>query len=145
MSSTTVRYKDAEFVANDTFIELWLLEVVRLIDQETPIEPWLKELRDEWHLQGTSGFGFGVCPALERFVTDDARRDTLVWLFQKALEAVGNRGTSISVEELQRSGAGGPGTFYTQELPTTAVIEVGQNFLNLLSAPPAKPPNHLPT
>src|SRR5438105_595651 len=100
MSATTVRFRGSEFVANDLPIEVWLLEVVRQIDNEKVVESWLKDLRDEWHLQATSGFGFGVSPALDDLVTTDARKDELVHFLLLALESLAKRSSMITPEEL---------------------------------------------
>jgi hypothetical protein len=133
MSSTTVCFRDREYEANDLGLELWELEVVHHIDREQVIDPWLKELRDEWHLQATAGFGFGPTPQLDRFVTTDIQRHMLVKLFVKALDSLAKRSDHYSAEELQRSGAGGPNTYYSEAFPTQSVIEVGQQCLYLLS------------
>src|SRR5262249_1363228 len=96
MSSTTIHYRDAEFVAKDTPIEVWMFEVSRQINSDAGIDPWLAELRDEWRLQATSGFGFGPSPALDKFLDTDDRRERLVGYFRKALTALSQRTSIIS-------------------------------------------------
>jgi len=133
MGSTTVSFHGAEFVANDTYIELWMLEVVRHIDKEKVIEEWLKDLRNEWHLQATSGFGFGVCPQLDNFLTTDMRNKKLLDLFRRSLDSLFSGSGTISAEELAQPGAGGPDAVYARSLPIQMVIEVGESFVRLLS------------
>lgn len=133
MSSSTVRFKGAEFSAYDLAIELWLLEVVRQIDGAETVEPWLRELRDEWYLQATAGFGFGVSPAPDRFVGTRDRSERLADLSHRSLAALAKRSGDFAPEEMNGSGVGGPGTVYSRPFPTAAVIEVGERFAALLS------------
>jgi hypothetical protein len=133
MSSTTIRYRDSEFVANDTPIEAWMYEVSCQIDADAGTDPWLDELREEWRLQATSGFEFGPCPALDKFLDTDDRRERLAGYFRKALTTLAQRGSVIPPEELSRSGIGGKEVIYTQGLPIQMVIDVGEQFLALIS------------
>ena len=133
MSSTTVRYKDAEFVANDLPIEVWMLEVVHQIDVDGGVDPWLHELREEWRLQATSGFGFGPSPALDGFVTTDNGRRQLAHYFRKALESLSKRHSIITPAELSQSKVGGLQSHYARGLPTRMVVEVGNQFLALIT------------
>jgi hypothetical protein len=132
MSSTTIKYRDAEFVANDLPIEVWMLEVAHQIDSSQS-DPWLLELKAEWHLQATSGFGFGPTPALDRFVTSEDRREQLATYFRKTLESLTKRKDIIPPDELDQSKIGGPDAYlFTSGLPTTMVIDVGNRFLSLI-------------
>lgn len=126
-----MRFHDAEFVANDLPIEVWLLEIVGQIDLVKSVETWLRELRDEWCLQATSGFG--ICPALDKFVTNEARKTRLTELFLASLEALSNGRKVIPSHELEKSGVGGPNSIYTRDLPAKVVIDVGKQFLSLFA------------
>ena len=132
MGSSTISFNKAEFEANDTYIALWLLEVIRQIDQENENENWLSKLRDEWFIQATEGFGFGVCPNLTDWLTTDVRRAQMVELCQRTLRSLETRRTAFSVEELEESGVGGNDVSYSKEIPTEPVAEVGRRFLALL-------------
>lgn len=133
MSSTTIRYRDAEFVANDLPIEVWMLEVAHQIEADGRVAPWLDELSGEWRLQATSGFGFGPSPALDGFLTTDERREQLAYYFRKALASLSKWNNSITPNELSQSGVGGQESFYTQALPTRMVLDVGNQLLSLIS------------
>jgi len=133
MSSTTIRYRDTEFVANDTPIELWLFEVSSQIDADAGIDPWLNELGEEWRLQATSGFEFGPSPALDKFLTTDSRRERLASYFRTALKTLSQRSSVIPPAELSRLGIGGKEAIYPRGLPTQMVTEVGEQFLALIS------------
>src|SRR4051794_9976248 len=103
MSSTTIRYRDSEFVANDLPIEVWMFEVACQLDADADIEPWLDDLKKEWRLQATSGFGFGPSPALDNFLGTNDRRERLASVFRKALKALSQRDGVITRDELSRS------------------------------------------
>jgi hypothetical protein len=134
MSSSTVSFRDAEFVANDLPIEVWLIEVVGQIDKQERPEAWLRELRDEWYLQATAGFGFGVCAQLDKFVTTDNRKERLLGIFASAMDALTSRGPVVPVDELYSSGVGGPSVTYLRPLPTETVFDVARQFVSLLTA-----------
>ncbi|VTS01070.1 hypothetical protein [Tuwongella immobilis] len=133
MIATTVRYRDAEFIAYDLVIEVWMLEVARQIDADAVLAPWPDEIRKEWRIQATSGFGFGPSPALDKFVDSQQRREQLACYFRKALQSLTQLGSVLSPAELARSGVGGNQAIYTRGLPTPLVIEVGEQFLALIS------------
>jgi hypothetical protein len=111
-----------------------MLEVVRQIAADNRADPWLDELKAEWHLQATSGFGFGPTPNLDYFLTTDYRKQQLAHYFRKTLEFLSKRCRGFTPDELDQSGVGGKGVIYSQELPTQMVIGVGREFLGLLTA-----------
>lgn len=131
MGSTTIRYRDSEFVANDLPIEVWLLEVVNNI--ESGVDPWLDSIKEEWHLQATSGFGFGPSPALDEFATSDDRRRVLAAYFLQTIEALSRRSEPYTSDELSHLKVGGGEAIYSTELSTQMVIDVGRQFLSLIS------------
>lgn len=131
MGSTAIRYRDAEFVANDLPIEVWLLEVVRHI--EAGADSWLNALKEDWQLQATAGFGFGPSPALDEFLDSDDRRRLLLSYCVKALEALSRRCGGYTPDELDHLRVGGDQVTYAEVLPTQAVIDVGKKFLALIS------------
>jgi hypothetical protein len=133
MSSTTVGYRGAEFVANDLPIEVWMLEVANRIAADANVDPWLNELKEEWTLQATSGFGFGPAPALDSFLNTADRRERLAHYFRRAIDSLSQRNSIITPDELRKANVGGDETFYTQELRTQMVIDIGNQFLALLS------------
>jgi hypothetical protein len=133
MSSSTIRYKGSEFVANDLPIEVWMFEVARQIDADASTNPWLDEIREEWRLQATSGFGFGPSPALDKYLDTDDQRERLASYFRKALQVLSQRGGTITPDELSQSEIGGEEAIYTRGLPAQMVVDVGEQFLALIS------------
>jgi hypothetical protein len=104
MSSTTVRYRDAEFVANDLPIEVWMFEVARHMDSDVGSDSWVDEMKEEWRLQATSGFGFGPSPTLDNYVDSDDRRERLAGYFRKALKSISLRLVFCTYGAGKRSG-----------------------------------------
>src|SRR5690349_8573410 len=100
MSSTFVRFRGQGFEANDSALEVWLALLVREIDKMGHLPDWVSEVRDEWHLQSTAGFGFGVMPRLDDFVISEERRNTILTLSRQALKKLESYGQIVSREEL---------------------------------------------
>lgn len=133
MGYAVVRFENKDFVANDIFIELWMLEVSNQIANNPEIDQWLLDLKSEWHLQATAGFGFGPEPALETFVTTNERRVRLIHYFRLTLKALYDRKKFYTPDELSLLGVGGPTVLYAGDIPTQGVIDAGTEFIALLS------------
>lgn len=132
MGSTTISFRGQKYEASDGTIEVWLHFLVVEIDKEPQVSPWLQEVRDEWQLQSTAGFGFGVIPDLDRFVTTEEQRETVRRLSECALEALEQQGLVMSKTALNALALGGEGSFYTANVPTEAFLRVGRHFVKLL-------------
>jgi hypothetical protein len=131
MGSTFVRFGDRGFEASDAQLEIWLLLLVAEIDRLPSPPPWLAEARQEWHLQATAGFGFGVMPGLDLVVTDTARREAVLDLSNKALARLRGHGEVMTKDQLnaltQESGGG-----FTEDLKTEVFTRVGEYWVKLL-------------
>ena len=134
MGSSTIRFRGEELEANDTLLEICLLEVVRWIEAAPGQEAWLREMCADWRLQATSGFGFGVVANMDEHLTTKVRQAVVVDMFRGATISLAERGPAIKVEELRRSGIGGEDAIYTRDIPTSAVLEVARSFLALLES-----------
>jgi hypothetical protein len=132
MGSTHIGFRDKGFEASDFAIEIWLALMVREIDALAQVPAWLREVRDEWHLQATTGFGFGVMPDLDRFVTDDTRRDLLIALGRLALARLADLGEVIPRDILNGFQTGGPGASFTGDADAAPFRRTGEYFLKLL-------------
>ena len=132
MGSTTVDFRGAAYEASDGTLEVWLHFLVVEIDQLPQLGPWLQEARDEWQLQATAGFGFGVVPDLDRFVATEAQRGTVLHLSGRALAALERQGPVVSKAALNALALGGEGSCYTADVPTEAFLRVGRYFVKLL-------------
>lgn len=131
MGSTTVDFRGAGYEASDSIIEVWLHFLVVEIDEEPQVSPWLQEVRDDWQILSIAGFNFGVMPDLDRFVTTEEQRETILRLSERALEALGQQGPVISKEALNALELGGDG-FFTADVPTELFLRVGRYFVKLL-------------
>ncbi len=96
MGSTTIEFRGPGYEASDGTLQVWLHFLVTEIDKRPHIDSWLKEVREEWELQSTAGFDFGVMPGLDRFVTDEDQRETILSLSERALHALQQKGEVIS-------------------------------------------------
>lgn len=132
MGSTFVEFRNRGFEASDATIEIWLLLLVDEIDKVTNPSDWLKGVREEWHLQATAGFGFGVMPDLDNVVTSTERRDVILGLSSKAMERLRGYGPIVHKDELNAIRNGGEVCFFTKDLPTEAFEKVGDYFVKLL-------------
>jgi hypothetical protein len=132
MGSTFVDFGGQGFEAGDPILEVWLLLLVDEIDKMDSAPAWLKALRAEWHVQATAGFGFGVMPGLETFLTSGARRDVVLDLSAKAMERLRTFGPMIAKDELNAILKGTEGTIFTGDVEVKLFRQVGEYFLKLL-------------
>ena len=132
MSSTFVSFHGQGFEANDSALEIWLAILVNEIRKLDQIPDWLREVRDEWHLQSTAGFGFGVMPRLDDFVTSEERRVSILKLAHQALDKLKGFGETVSREELNLLMTGGEGATFTQDVPSSELVRPARYFIKLL-------------
>jgi hypothetical protein len=132
MGSTSVTWKGRTFAATDAEVGIWLELLVKEIQAMNHAPAWLRDAADEWHLQATAGFGFGVTPGLDRVVTDDERRDIVLGISRRALEQLDTWSDPVSRDLLNDSGVGGPDTYYYADLPLDGFRRVGRSFIGLL-------------
>jgi len=129
MSSTFVRFRGKGFEANDSTLEIWLLLLVHEIDSWGVTSNWLKRTRDEWFLQATGDFGFGVMPGLDAVVANEEQREVIVELASRVLSRLRCYGETISVAELNQ--IRGDESF-TEPVPTILIMNLGEYFVKLL-------------
>ena len=132
MGRSFIQFRGRRFVTSDDAIRVFLALIVREIDTLHDVPAWLRETRDEWNLQVTEGFGFGVMPGLDRFVTDDDRRDTLVTLSRRALARVEAFGPIIPRDALDALNTGGEGVVFDCDVPAEIFAATGRDFVQLL-------------
>ena len=132
MGSTYVDFRGQGFEADDSALEVWLALLVREIDKMDQTPAWLRDIRDEWHLQATAGFGFGVMPGLDRFITDDERRDVILNLSATAILRLERYGAVIPQAELNALRTGGEGATFTRDVPAETFLRTGRYFIKLL-------------
>lgn len=132
MGSTYVDFHGQGFEASDATLEVWLQLLVDEIDQLQNPPQWLMEVRDEWHTQATAGFGFGVMPGLDQFVTGPEYRETIIDLSAEAMRRLHALGPTIAADQLNAIMRGGKGTIFTESVPSAVFEKVGDYFIKLL-------------
>jgi hypothetical protein len=105
--------------------------VVEAIDRMQDRPQWLDELRDNWHMQATGGFGVGIMPELDKHVTDD-RKDTILVLFRQALSEMERHGDMMTVDEQNSLKPSGPNAVFSEDLPMELFRKVGRRAVDLL-------------
>jgi hypothetical protein len=132
MGSTQIDYRGKGFQANDSEMEIWLALLVQEIDSTPTAPDWLREVREEWEIQARSGFGYGVMPQLDRFASDEPRREQLVALARRALVRLRALGDIIPRDTLNAFHTGGPDATFTQDASAAPFRRTGEYFLKLL-------------
>jgi hypothetical protein len=133
MSVESVAYRGQEFSANNTYLEIWLWQIVDVLNRRPHLPTWLEEVRSAWHLQATSGFGFGVCPELDRFLNTSEKAVLMQSVFDETLLVLNNRSDDFLPKELSASHVGGNDSAYAEPVARIEVIAVGKSFRKLLS------------
>jgi hypothetical protein len=132
MGSTTVEWKGRGFEAADASLSVWLELLVREIRAIEDAPAWLRDAADDWHLQATAGFGFGVEPALDRIVVDDERRHAIIEISERVLTSLDAWSDPVSADFLNELEVGGPDGFFPSDLPVEMFRRVGRYFVKLL-------------
>jgi hypothetical protein len=132
MGSTFVEFRGRGFEANDAQIEIWLLLLVDEIDSLVDRPAWLDEAREDWHLQATACFGFGVMPGLDSVVTSAERRDVVLALSSKAMTRLKSYGVLIEKDALNRLGRCDDKHYFTGDVQTELFVKMGDYFTRLV-------------
>jgi hypothetical protein len=132
MSSTYVDFQNRGFEANDATLEVWLALLVREIDQLDDVPDWLREVREEWHLQSTAGFDFGVMPGLDRYITDEDKRQAILKLARQALQRLERFGPVITRDQLNSLGTAREDSFFTADVASSEFTRPARYFIKLL-------------
>src|SRR5262245_36694404 len=133
MSSTFVDFGGKGFEAHDAVLEVWLALLVRQIDELGEAAGWLREARSEWHLQASAGFGFGVMPQLDRFLSDRQRRLAVLTLCRRAIAELEDYGEVIPRDVLNALQTGGAEATFTRDAPALIFLRTGRYFIKLLN------------
>jgi hypothetical protein len=132
MGSTFINYKGRGFEANDSAIEVLLKLLVEEIDKIGEAPGWMREMRDDWDLQATAGFGFGVMPGLDQFIIDDSRRTTVIDLARRTLSKLESWGDPVPRETLNSLHTGGEGASFGGDVPAGLFLRTARYFIKLL-------------
>ena len=133
MSTSFVHHQGHGFWASDGLLEMWLLAVVREIDQAPSAAAWLRQLRDEWYTVATMGLMGCIDPDLDAAITSAARRDELLAMMSAALLRLqGQGGPSLRQDLVVENWVGfGERNVTLQEFIDTTPEEGRRNLLRL--------------
>jgi hypothetical protein len=132
MGSTYVRFRNQGFEANDSTLEVWLALLADAVGDMPSVPAWLQEAREEWDIQATAQFGFGVMPGLDRFVTDDERRAIVTDLCRRALVRLEAMGDPIPAATLNGIRDWGKDSGYTGDVGAINFLRPARYFIKLL-------------
>ena len=132
MSTSRVLFRGEGFVANDATLEVWLALLVDEIDLLPDPPDWLLDLRDDWELQATAGFGFGVMPGLDRWAAQEEHRKVLLQACGNAYRRLEQAGDPVPVQFLNGLRDWGEGSGFTKELPADTLRRPARYFTKLL-------------
>lgn len=133
MGLTTVAFRGRRCTTPDGALAVWLEILVHEIDEAGNPPSWLKEARDEWHLQATAGFGFGVMAGLDRIITNDEQLAAVRSLSDKAMRVLNGWDDPVSADRLNAMEVMGD-AYWTEDLPLDLFREAGKCFLEVLSS-----------
>jgi hypothetical protein len=84
VGTSFVKYGECGFWTRDTYLSSWLTALFAELRKTTKPEPWHKPLMEYWSVQIEIDGGF-ISAALDQFLTDSERRDSLISTSELAL------------------------------------------------------------
>lgn len=84
MGTSFVKYGEYGFWTRDNYLSSWLSVLLTEL-QKTKPEPWHKPLTQHWSVQIEVDGGC-MSAALDQFLTDSGRRDSLISISERALD-----------------------------------------------------------
>jgi hypothetical protein len=132
MGSSFIGFKDQGFEASDGSMEILLALIVGEIDKLNPVPEWLREVRNDWAVQSTAGFGFGIAPDLDRYLTDAGKRNTVLGLARQAITYLEGYGAVVPREKLNALETGGAGSTFPEDVPAEILLRPARYFVKLL-------------
>lgn len=133
MGYTFIEFKEQGFDAKDFTLEVWLALLVDEIDCLPELPAWLRETRDDWEVQATGHFGYGVMPDLDLHLREDTQRMVILKCSSAALKRLTSLGDPISKEAMNGIRDWGEGYQYTRDVPAHLYLQTAENFIRLLT------------
>lgn len=132
MGSSFVIFNNRGFWSGDWTIELWLRLMVEEINKLDKHSDWLQDLRDHWDLQ-SRGVGTGVTwVGLDKYITTEERKETLLALAQSTLTTLEQYGEYIPKSVVRNFPRYENMGNWVSDEPTEQVKRFGSFFLKLL-------------
>lgn len=122
MGTSCTWYGPLDFWARDSTVELWLYLLAQTIDSHPEAPPWLRQAREDWHLQATAGFVGYVSANFDRHLAHDPDREAVfLALLGDLRERIAAYGLAIPVDVANSFGTGGPGSRYLRDVETAVL------------------------
>ncbi len=132
MSSSEVTFRGRSFEAPDSALEVWLRLLTIAIDGVAEPADWMSAAHEDWNDAATMGFGYGVIPDLDAFVTDEDRRSIVLHLCERALTHLLAIGDPIPAASLNQLGAGRSDSRFVNDVPAATFTRVADQFIALV-------------
>jgi hypothetical protein len=131
MGTSFTRFREKGFWARDGQVGVWLYLLVQEIDRLPAPPAWLREARDDWHVQSTLGASGCVSAGLDAIATTPERVKGLVDLSHRALQWLRDHGPRLTLAVPYSYGTSGPDTL-CEDVDIRVYECVGVKFIELL-------------
>ena len=132
MGSSFTSFHDHGFWTRDASLEFWLYLLATEVRRLDAAPAWLREAADDWTNQATGGMTGCVSAGLDEYASTPDRVATLLSLSDSALTSLRARGAVLSMTWLNSLGLGGPGSYFTADVPAETFLPTGEAFIQLL-------------
>jgi uncharacterized protein YjbI with pentapeptide repeats len=93
---------------------------------------WLGELRDNWQLQATAEFGYGIVAELDKYLQGPGRLVLVRDAARRVVTRLRSLDDPIAPATLNAIGAGQPESQFERPVPRAALLEPAEDILDLL-------------
>jgi len=132
MGSSFTSFRERGFWARDASVELWLYLLAAEVRRLEQAPAWLLEAAEDWTMQATVGMTGCVSAGLDAWASTPERVAVLLSLSESALASLRARGSTLSRAWLNSLELGGPGSYFTGDVPAEAFLGTGEAFIQLL-------------
>jgi hypothetical protein len=132
MGSSFTSFQDYGFWTRDVILELWLFLLAIEVRRLDAPPAWLRDAADDWTTQATAGMTGCISAGLDDYASTPDRVAVLLSLSESALASLHARGPMLSVTWLNSLGLGGPGSYFSADVPAASFTPTGEAFIQLL-------------
>lgn len=132
MGSSFVDYGAKGFEANDAMLAVWLILLVNEMDKRGNLPDWLRTLRDDWELQATEQFDYGVIPMLDQLDAHEGAKELILSFCGPALRRLESMGDPIPQAALNGLHEWGEDREFTGDVDAAQFLRTARYFTKLL-------------
>jgi hypothetical protein len=137
VGSSYTDYGGRGFWARDSVVELWLNELVAVIDASVATPAWLRKARDWWWIQASAGLTGSVSVGMDQHLAGDRDRESLFLdLVRRVGERIASYGPAIPADVANSFGIGGSGAVYLADVDTRPLHAFTIEVVDLVHAQP---------